>query len=68
MACYAFTYGYPRALLESESGDDMIQPGKAQRILLTLVLSSLWATGAYGRSSSLRSLTGQTGKTMSFLA
>src|SRR6266700_282071 len=47
----------------------MIQPGKTQRILLALVLCLPWATDVYGRpSSSLRSLTGQTGETMSFLA
>src|ERR1035437_8920610 len=46
----------------------MIQPRKTHRIL-ALVLYSSWALGAYGRSSSsLRSLTGQTGETMSFLA
>jgi uncharacterized membrane protein YeaQ/YmgE (transglycosylase-associated protein family) len=46
----------------------MIQPRKTQRILLTLVLYSSCAIGAYGRpSSSLRSLTGQT-ETISFLA
>jgi uncharacterized membrane protein YeaQ/YmgE (transglycosylase-associated protein family) len=55
-------------LLELESGENMIQPRK-HRILLALVLYSSWAIGAYGRSSSsLRSLTGQTGETMSFLA
>jgi uncharacterized membrane protein YeaQ/YmgE (transglycosylase-associated protein family) len=47
----------------------MIQPKTAQRILLILVLHSSWAMGAYGRpSSSLRSLTGQTGEAMSFFA
>jgi uncharacterized membrane protein YeaQ/YmgE (transglycosylase-associated protein family) len=47
----------------------MIQPRKTHRILLTLVLCSSWAIGAYGRdSSSLRLLTRQTGETMSFLA
>jgi len=47
----------------------MIQPRRTQRVLLALVLYSSWATGAYGRSSSsLRSLTGQGGETMSFLA
>src|SRR6266852_3824522 len=47
----------------------MIKPIKTHRMLLALVLYSSWATGAYGRSSSsLRSLTGQTGETMSFLA
>ena len=45
----------------------MIQPRKTHRLLLTLVLYSSCAIGAYGRSaSSLRSLTGQT-ETMSFL-
>ena len=52
-----------------ESGGNMIQLRRTQRILLALVVYSSWATGAYGRSSpSLRSLTGQTGETMSFLA
>src|SRR5271167_2447810 len=47
----------------------MIQPKKIHRSLLGLVLCSSWATAAYGRPySSLRSLTGQTGETMSFLA
>jgi uncharacterized membrane protein YeaQ/YmgE (transglycosylase-associated protein family) len=47
----------------------MIQPGKTQRIVGMLVLYSTWAICAYGRSySSLRSLTGQTGESMSFLA
>jgi uncharacterized membrane protein YeaQ/YmgE (transglycosylase-associated protein family) len=47
----------------------MIQPRKAQRTLLALVIYSSCAIGVYGRSSSsLRSLTGQTGETMSFLA
>jgi uncharacterized membrane protein YeaQ/YmgE (transglycosylase-associated protein family) len=46
----------------------MIQPRKAHSITLTLVLCSFWAMDAYGRSSSLRSLTGQKGETMSFLA
>ena len=47
----------------------MIQPGKIHRILLTLVLGFTSALSAYGRpSSSLRSLTGQTEETMSFLA
>jgi uncharacterized membrane protein YeaQ/YmgE (transglycosylase-associated protein family) len=47
----------------------MIQPRKIHRILLVFVLCSSWAIGAYGRSSSsLRSLTGQTEETMSFLA
>ena len=54
----------------SESGGNMIQTRRTERVLLTLVLYSSWATGAYGRSSSssLRSLTGQGGETMSFLA
>jgi len=47
----------------------MIQPRKTRRIVLALVLYSSWVIGAYGRSSSsLRSLTGQTGETMSVLA
>jgi uncharacterized membrane protein YeaQ/YmgE (transglycosylase-associated protein family) len=48
----------------------MTEPGKTHRILLALVLSSSWAIGAYGRSSSLpRSFTGRTeGETMSFVA
>lgn len=47
----------------------MIQPRKTHGVLLALVLYSSWTIGAYGRSSSsLRSLTGQTGETMSFLA
>jgi uncharacterized membrane protein YeaQ/YmgE (transglycosylase-associated protein family) len=47
----------------------MSQPRKTHRILLALVLCSAWAIGAYGRPfSSLRSLTGQTRETMSFLA
>jgi uncharacterized membrane protein YeaQ/YmgE (transglycosylase-associated protein family) len=47
----------------------MIQPRKTHRILLALVLYSSWAVGAYGRStSSLRSLPGQKGEAMSFLA
>ena len=46
----------------------MIQPRKTHRIVLTLVLYSSCAIGAYGRpSTSLRSLTGQT-ETISFLA
>jgi len=46
----------------------MIQQRKTHLTLLTLVLCSSWATGAYGRSStSLRSLTQQT-ETMSFLS
>jgi len=47
----------------------MIQTRKTQRILFTLLLCSSWAIGAYGQTfSSLRSLTGQKGETMSFLA
>ena len=46
----------------------MIQPRTTHRVLLALVLYSSWAGGAYGRSSSsLRSLTGQAGESMSFL-
>ena len=45
----------------------MIQKGKTNSILLALVLYSSCAMSAYGRSS-LRSLTGQRGETMSFLA
>ncbi len=53
----------------SESGGNMIQPRKTQRILLALMLYSSWATGAYGRSSSyLPSLTGQGGESMSIVA
>ena len=47
----------------------MIQSGNTNRILLALGLYSSCAIGAYGRSSSsLRSLTGQKGEAMSFLA
>jgi uncharacterized membrane protein YeaQ/YmgE (transglycosylase-associated protein family) len=47
----------------------MIQPRKTHRILLALVFCFSWAISAYGASySSLRSMTGQTGATMSFLA
>jgi uncharacterized membrane protein YeaQ/YmgE (transglycosylase-associated protein family) len=47
----------------------MTQPRKTLRTLLALALYFSWATGAYGRSSSsLHSLTGQTGETMSFFA
>src|ERR1700694_4152184 len=46
----------------------MIQSRKTRRMLLALVLYSSLAIGAYGRSSSLRSLTGQSDETMSFLA
>jgi len=47
----------------------MIQLRKALRTLPALALCSLWATGAYGwSSSSLRSLTGQSDETMSFFA
>ena len=46
----------------------MIQTRKPHRIPLALVLYSTWAIDAYGRSSSLRSLTGQREETMSFLA
>ena len=47
----------------------MIRLRKIHHVLLALVLYSSWAVGAYGRSSSsLRSLAGQTGATMSFLA
>lgn len=47
----------------------MIQQKKTIRSLLALVLYSSWTINAYGRSSrSLRSFTGQTGETMSFLA
>lgn len=45
----------------------MIQQRKTHPILLGLVLYSSVAIDAYGRSS-LRSLTGQTGEAMSFLA
>jgi uncharacterized membrane protein YeaQ/YmgE (transglycosylase-associated protein family) len=47
----------------------MIQLRKTHRILPVLVLYSSWATDVYGQSySSLRSLTGQTGEAMSFVA
>ncbi|HLM99370.1 MAG TPA: GlsB/YeaQ/YmgE family stress response membrane protein [Bryobacteraceae bacterium] len=47
----------------------MIQARKMFRAVLALVFYSSCAIGAYGRSSSsLRSLTGQTGESMSFLA
>jgi len=46
----------------------MIQPRKTLRLLLAFGLYCSGAIGAYGRSSSLRSLTGQTGEAMSFLA
>jgi len=46
----------------------MMQPRIAHRILLALVLYSTWALCAYGRSSSLRSFTGQARESMSFLA
>ena len=51
----------------------MIQPGNtpkfSSRTLLTLLFYSSWTVGAYGRSSSsVRSFTGQTTETMSFLA
>src|SRR5579871_1096793 len=47
----------------------MIQPRTTHRILLALVLYCSWEIDAYGGSSfSRRSLTGQTGETMSFLA
>jgi len=53
----------------SESGEHMIQPKRTQRILLALVFYCSWAIDVYGRSSSsLSSLTGQTGESMSFLA
>lgn len=46
----------------------MIQRKTTHRVLLALALYSSWAVGAYGRtSSSLRSLTGQAGESMSFL-
>jgi uncharacterized membrane protein YeaQ/YmgE (transglycosylase-associated protein family) len=46
----------------------MMQPRRANRILLALVLCSSWALCAYGRPSSfLRSFTGQTRESMSFL-
>jgi uncharacterized membrane protein YeaQ/YmgE (transglycosylase-associated protein family) len=47
----------------------MIQPSRINRRLLAIVLYSSSIIGAYGRSSSsFRSLTGQRGETMSFLA
>ncbi len=47
----------------------MIQPGQTRRGLLAIVLYSLSIVSAFGRSfSSFRSLTGQRGDTMSFLA
>jgi uncharacterized membrane protein YeaQ/YmgE (transglycosylase-associated protein family) len=47
----------------------MIQLTKTHRSVLAVVLCCSWATGAYGRPySSLRSFTGQTGETISFLA
>ena len=47
----------------------MTRPGNTRCPLLALVLYFSGAIGVYGRSSSsLRSLTGQTGETMSFLA
>jgi uncharacterized membrane protein YeaQ/YmgE (transglycosylase-associated protein family) len=46
----------------------MIQPRRAHRSLLAIVLYSSLAVGAYGRSTSLRELTGQSDQSMSFLA
>ena len=46
----------------------MIQLGKMSRTLLAPALCSTCAVSAYGRSSSLRLSTGQTGDAMSFLA
>lgn len=47
----------------------MIQTGKTHRTPVALLLGCFWAIDAYGRSaSSLRSLTGQSDETMSFLA
>ncbi len=49
----------------------MIQSRITQRLLLSLVAFSAWTTGLNGAtfsSSSLRSMTGQQGETMSFLA
>lgn len=48
--------------------NNMIQPRRAYRILLAPVLYTSLAVGAYGRSSSLRELTGQSEQSMSFLA
>src|SRR5260370_38805816 len=69
-AYQVFADGQARALLKLRKvAKIMIKPIKTHRVLLALVLYSSWVTGAYGRSSSsLRSLTGQTGETMSFLA
>jgi uncharacterized membrane protein YeaQ/YmgE (transglycosylase-associated protein family) len=63
--------GRPRTCMTKrlESGEHMIQPRKISRVILALVFYSSSAIGAYGRSSSsLRSLTGQRGESMSFLA
>ena len=46
----------------------MIQARKTHRVAGAVVLYSSCAAGAYGASTSLRSLTEQTGQSMSFLA
>jgi uncharacterized membrane protein YeaQ/YmgE (transglycosylase-associated protein family) len=46
----------------------MIQLIKTHRVMIALLFYSSWAVDAYGRTPSVRSLTGQSGETMSFLA
>ena len=46
----------------------MIQPRRAHRVFLATVLYTSLTVSAYGRSTSLRELTGQSDQSMSFLA
>src|SRR4030088_647443 len=46
----------------------MIEPRKTHRVVAAVALYSSTAIAAYGKTSSLRSFTGQNGETMSFLA